>query len=641
MPPDAGNSQASQSPDEKTPLERLNERLYQPGGTMDITPPPLREQPNFATPQPQQWVPPPPPRAKKGLSVTVWFLIFAAIFFVIAIGISTALFILGTQSVSNNNITITVQGPASIASGTAVPLVVTVTNHNPAAINSTDITLNFPDGTRSADDITQPLVRYVDTLGTIPAGGTVTRTVQAVLFGSANQSVTIPVSFDYHTANSDALFTKSQNYNFTITSAPLAITVKSVSSISTGQPLAVDIAVQSNATTPLNNIAVVAQYPNGFTPNANANATSTSYFNIGTLQPGQEKDFTIQGTVSGTDQTQMAFNFTVGTAATDGTPTLGVAYASQEDDVTITQPFIATTLALNNSDTNPVVVSAGQSISGLVTWMNTVSSAIANGKVSIEFSGNAFNPASVATPDGYYDSSDHTLTFNGQTEPSLATLNAGDSGNGSFTFTTLTGNSLESVNNPTIQLNVSVSGQHSDDGQTETINDTLTQTVEIATDLTLTSSVVHTSGPFPNSGPLPPVVGKPTTYTVLWTVSNDLNDVGGGTVTAILPSYVTFTGKMTPTDGSLSYNANSNTVTWNIGDIPAGTTGSSALQAAFQVSITPSASQAVTSPILVGNQTLSGTDRFTQTPVGDTVDALDIETPSDPGYQQAFGTVTN
>jgi hypothetical protein len=643
MPSDLTNG-TSRPNDDKSPLERAQERLYRPGEMIDITPPTLpRQQPSYIAPQPVRWTPPPPPKApKKGFPLAVWFLIIAVLFFLAALGVAATLFILGTRSVSNNNITITVQGPASIASGTAVPLTITVTNHNPAAISNTDITLTFPDGTRSADDVTQPLVRYTNSLGTIAAGGNDTQTVQAVLFGSANQTVTIPVTFEYHTANSDALFTKEQDYTFTITSAPLAITVNTVSSIATGQPLGIAVAVRSNATTVLNNIAVVATYPPGFTPNSSANATtSNSYFNIGTLQPGQEKDFTIEGTLSGTDNTQLAFDFTVGTAATDGTPTLGVAYASQEAQVTLEKPFLATSLSLNNANTNPIIVSAGQPISGVISWVNSVSSAITNGVVTIQLSGNALNPSSVTTPDGFYNSSSQTLSFDGQSEPSLATLNAGDAGTGSFTLYTLTGNALNTLRMPTIMLTVSVAGQHSGNGTTETIHNTLTQKIELATNLVLTSSVVHKNGPFPNTGAQPPVVGQPTTYTVLWGVTNNLNAVGGATVTAIVPTYVTFTGQVTPSDGSLTYNATTHAVTWKIGNIPAGTVGASALQAAFQVSLTPSATQAQTSPILIGNQTLTGTDRFTNTQVGNTADALDIETPTDPGYNNTFGTVGN
>jgi hypothetical protein len=110
----------------------------------------------------------------------------------------------------------------------------------------------------------------------------------------------------------------------------------------------------------------------------------------------------------------------------------------------------------------------------------------------------------------------------------------------------------------------------------------------------------------------------------------------------ILPPYVSYTGQVTPNDGSVTYNASSNTVTWNIGAVPAGTGSSSkALAAAFQISFTPSVSQANTSPVLVGNQVLSGTDRFTDTQVGNTAQALTTQTTGDPAYQPTFGTVGN
>ncbi len=628
-------------------LEKIRERLYSPTANTSFHEPSLS--PRVAPDESQHWQPPPPqpqPKShKKRLSWTVWFLIGATLFFLIAIGLSSLYLLRGTNTVSSNNIDISVQGPTSIASGSTVPLVLSIVNHNSADIINANIEMDFPDGTRSSDDVTQPLVRYTYDLGTLVAGGTATSTTQAVLFGSVNQSISIPVTLTYQTPNSNATYTKTQNYSVTITSSPITITATSVSSVASGQPFMIAVAVRSNATTPLTNVAVAAVYPtSGFTTTNSGNATSTPgpFYEIGTLEPGEEKDFTIGGVLSGTDANQQSFQFTVGTASSEGTTQISVPYASATTNVTITQPFLATTLTLNNDATDQTIATAGQPVAGLVSWSNTLSSQIQSGQVTIQLKGEALDPNSVQVTNGYFDSSNDTIIFNGQSDPSLQTLNPGDSGSATFSFASKTGAALAQIQNPTIQLSVSVAGESGSSGS-QSISDNLTRNVLVATDLGLSSSIVHTTGPFPNSGPWPPIANQTTTYTVELSITNTLNDVAGGEVTTILPQYVNFTGNMTPNDGSLSYDAASRTVTWKVGSIPAGTgiSGTPPLTAAFQISLTPSLSQVDSSPILVGNQELTGQDRFTGAQVESTANALTTETTTDPGYQPSFGKVRN
>ncbi len=644
-------------------LERIRRRLYREKAPPSVTPPALSRAPSFPVssyfdepPRPRtSWTPPPPPKPKnkKPISWTVIFLAACLLFFILAGGVSAYFFFSGSNSVSSNNIILTVQGPSSISSGATVPLTITIENKNPAAITGSDLSIAYPDGTRSADDITQPLVRYATTIGTIPAGGSVTLPViRSVLFGSINQAVSIPITFQYNTANSNALFVKQDTYTSTITSSPLTITAQSISTVAPGQEFTIALLVRSNATAPLSAIAVGAQYPASFTPSAievggtavqtaSTSGSINALIPLGTLAPGDEKNVTIKGSLSGSSADQQVFEFTVGTEPTDGSQTLSVDYASQTTNVTLTKPFLAVSLSLNNGQANPTIVSADSAISGVLTWINSLTSSITNGQVSIVLGGNALDTSKVRVTNGYYNSSANTILFDAQTESSLGLLNPNDTGNGNFTLFTKTNTALNSVQNPTISLSVTVSGQPSG-GSAQTITNTLTDTIEVATTLSLQSHVVHSTGPFANSGALPPVPNQPTSYTVELGVTNSVNAVGGAVATMILPDYVTYTGEVTPSDGSVSYDASTRTVTWNIGNVASGTgVTKKPLTAAFQVSLVPSSSQIGTSPILVGNQTLTGTDRFTDTQVGNVAPALSIQTPLDPGYSVTFGTVGN
>jgi len=68
-----------------------------------------------------------------------------------------------------------------------------------------------------------------------------------------------------------------------------------------------------------------------------------------------------------------------------------------------------------------------------------------------------------------------------------------------------------------------------------------------------------------NTGPVPPKVEQPTTYTVVWTVDNTSSAVGNAKVTATLPPHVKWLNETSPSGESVSYDQNSGLVTWEIG----------------------------------------------------------------------------
>jgi hypothetical protein len=179
---------------------------------------------------------------------------------------------------------------------------------------------------------------------------------------------------------------------------------------------------------------------------------------------------------------------------------------------------------------------------------------------------------------------------------------------------------------------ISASGTNS--GQTNAQEETtsMTETIKVATTVLLSASSLHYSGQFSNSGPIPPQADQATTYTIVWNARNEGSSIAGGTVSTILPSYVSYTGVA---NSGFSYDSGSHVVTWNIGDIAQNTSA----QGSFQVSITPSTSQKGSSPTLTGPASFSGYDRFAGVQISATADPVTTETPQDPGYTGTNATV--
>jgi hypothetical protein len=607
-------------PPERSPLESLEERLYRNQTPQNV---PVPAYSNQETPEVYGWQAPPPappPLPKKHMSWAVRFLIAAGVFLVVAGGVAAFLVFHGTRSFSSDRVVIQAQSAASIASGDTVSIVITVHNGNPTPLNNATLFASLPAGTRTGDGTDAPLPQYSDVLGSVPAGGDATRTVQIKLFGTQGQSLTIPIRVEYHTDNSNALFVSQKDYSVTVSTSPISVQVQTLSQTASGQPLTLTVIVRSNASAPVENVALAAQYPSGFTlQKADPAPSSTNFFTLGTLVPGDQKIIKISGVLIGQNSDTRTFRFTAGSVNSDGTSSLGNSFAEGDATIAITHPFLNVSLSLNRESADSVLASPGDTIGAMLTWENTLTGTLANASIKVALSGNALAANSISGGTGFYRSSDSSVIFDSSNNRSLASLAAGDTGVGSFTFAIKSPSALVGTKNPTVTLTVSVTGQQaSQGGSSQALSSTLVRTVKIGTTVSLTSALSHTNTTA--SGPVPPTAGKETLYTVTLGAKNTLNSVGAAKDTFQLPSYVRYTGVA---DASVSYNADTRTVTWNIGDLQPGASSTGH----FQLGITPSTSQVGNSPVLVQDQNFTGVDRFTLQQVYASAPALTTELP--------------
>ena len=621
--------------DDTGSLERARERLYDPRAISrsqhaHLAAPEERVLPHAWEERIQKKA---PHTGERHVHLAGTFFVAATVFFFVALGIAGFFFYFGANAVSVDKITIDIQGPTTIAGGDTVPLSLTITNKNPSAIQNAVIEIDFPNGTRDAKNVLRAYSHYAENLGTIASGEVVTRSVEAVLFGGAGQSIVLPVSFSYDTPGSNAVFQKKSSYTLTISTTPLAVTIDTLTETVSNKPLTLTLTVRSNATIPLHNVVLAGSFPFGFSVQSSSVPLNNSSFLLGTLAPGASKTITLIGTLVGQNKEQRVFRFTLGTADTSNNQSLAVTYMTQEATVIIAAPFIDTTLSLNGNTGTDVAITPGSYQNVTISYTNTLATSIKNATVSIAVSGSAVDYSSIRSTSGFYNSSNHTVVFSRDTDPSLATLAPGASGVGAFTFATLPAGG--SASSPTVSFTLSVSGTRV--GQTnvpEEVSSTVTKTIKVATIVALSASSLHSSGPLTTSGPIPPRVDQATTYTILWSAQNKGSAVAGGTVSAILPSYVSYTAS-TAGSGSFLYDSRSRTVTWNIGDLAQGASA----QGAFQVSLTPSISQKGSAPSLTGAVSFSGYDRFAGVSIAATADPATTETTGDPGYVSAYSVV--
>ncbi len=623
------------TPDDTSTLEKLRQRLYAPQAPEQFPTPTLTPAPVSVEGPDQGWVPPVVPVKKKSrISYAALFLGIAALFFVIAVAAASYFLILGGRSVSTDRIVITPDGPTNSGSGDIVTLLISIENNNPVSALNTSLTVEFPDTARTADNQEQPFTRYEDTVGDIAPGETGTRSVQVALYGSENERITIPIRFEYRVEGSNATYVKESEYDVVITSSPITVRAEAVSEVSVGQPLTFAVMVRSNSKETLQNVAVYAQYPFGFTPRRGEGPV----FAVGTLEPGEERTITVTGTLTGENDDERVFNFTGGIQKEGDTNVLAIPYAKTPVTVGLKKPFLSTTLSVNRDTGSTPVIDAGVQVQNIVSWVNALATPILDGQVSVQLSGNALDTSSVSAYGGYFRSSDTTIIYSRETDSSLGNLAPGGTGSGSFSFKTKPSSALTGVRNPTITATISVAGRRVGESNVpESVSSSVVRTIKVGTELILAATSRYTTGPFNNTGPWPPVADQETTYTLDLTLTNSVNTVADTVVTGTLPSYVRYVGA---SDGSVSYNSATRVVTWKAGEVPAGAGyGAASKQASIQVALLPSVSQRGTSPILMSAIKGSGYDKFTAKTITLTRPEITTQASGDPAYVQGKGEV--
>ncbi len=571
---------------------------------------------------------------KKGWSIATKFLIVSFIFFVLAAGAAGYIFFYGNNGISPQNIDVQIIMPSVIDGGKATTVQVLIVNRNQANLKLADLIINYPDGTRSAANPTQSLTHERQTIGSISAGQTVQRTSQAIFYGQEGQSQKVSVQLEYSVEGSNAVFERDADVSFTVGSSPVSISVSSPAEAISDQQFAFDVTVQSNSLAPIQDVVIQARYPFGFSvvgtsPQAQVGGT---LWRLGEMKPGDSKILHITGALNGQDGDTRVFYFLAGSDADQTNTTLRVPFLSVPQTLTVRRPFIAAQLSVNGQSGKIISVPTGSDIQGVITWTNNLPDPVTDVELSLSLAGPTLDSAAISAPTGFYQSSNSTIVWTKDQNQQLEVVPPGGTGTLPFHFGTVSagaGGTLYS--NPAITLNVTIQGVRQ--GQTnvpQNVTSAASAQVYVSSIVALSAIASHFSGPFSNTGPMPPVPGQNTTYGITWTVTNTSNTIANGTVSATLPTYVSFISAQS--GSGISYDAGSRTVTWTMGDVKAGAgfTGASRT-AAFQVSLLPSASQKGEAPALTNRASFSGQDRFAQVQVGASADGPTTQLGSEAG----------
>lgn len=565
-------------------------------------------------------------------------LIISAVFFFISIGVATYIFLSGGNLISPDKINISTVGPLSVAAGEDMSLDVNITNQNNSPIELADLIATYPQGARNSYDRTTDLPTERIPIGDIAPGETVRKTIKILPFGENGAKLSIGLSLEYRVPNSSNVFNKDTSYDFVVGSSPITLSVDALKETTLNQNMDFTVTMVSNSNEVIKNMILTTDLPFGFSLLQSDPSPITGKFawKLGDIEPQGKRVIKFSGKIIGGDNQDLTFKFHAGTENPDQTGALDAPLASINQDVAVTKPFIGTQILIGKESGGDYVARAGDGLNMDVAFVNNLSVPVDDLSINVSIDGKVVNEKTISAQSGFYDSNKKIISWDKYGQPDLSEVLPGQSGSVPFHLNILNSNdpALTSLKNPSATISVSITGKRlSESNVPEEITSTAARNIKIASDLRFAGSIVRSIGPIENQGDLPPKVGNNIGYTVLWTVTNNFNDVDNGQVTAILPSYVTWTGVTSPGSEKISYNPDSRQITWNLGKVLAGSLSNSFRQVAFQISFAPSLSQVGSAPALVGASSFSGNDTFTNSVASASVQELNTYLSTDPAFQ--------
>ncbi|HBM45864.1 MAG: hypothetical protein UT05_C0006G0036 [Parcubacteria group bacterium GW2011_GWF2_38_76] len=578
-------------------------------------------------------------QTRKKFPILSLILTLSFVFFVGATIFATYLYLGSTNVISPDNVDISVIGPVSVKAGEEINLQVAITNKNNTALEYVELIATFPGGSKILTNKVND-TQYRKNLGTIKPNEIITETIKTALFGEENADREVIVAIEYRNENSNAIMEKETIWKTIVSSSPLSLIFDMPTDANSNQEITLNVKTISNSKDTMRDVVLNVAYPSGFIfkeaiPKA---SSGNGVWFLGDFKQGEEKLVKIKGVIQGQNEEERAFRVIAGQRTNKDSTKVEVAYASSLKTLVIRKSFISANLAFNGNQEDTYVITDGQSVRGDIEWENNLPVNLLHAEMNIKLIGDVFDKSSINSSTGFYNSADNTIVWNKSSGGLPDLISSGQSNRLSFSFSPLPllSGKRTIFRNPELNFELTFKGFKSSETREADaiVETTLKKKIKISSNLQVSPRALYFSGPFKNTGPLPPVHDNETTYTVVWSVVNSSNDVSDVAVKTTLPPYVRWLGVSSPNTEAITYNPLGGEISWNVGSVKAGSGITvPAREVAFQVAMVPSLGQIGQYPSITADTIISGHDEFTGSNITYSRKAVSSQLTSDPLVQ--------
>ena len=436
------------------------------------------------------------------------------------------------RTVTPEKITIATQGAVTADGGAVVPLTIRVGNQNPVAIEGVTLYVTYPRGTYKREDDVVLLPENADKelfLGSVQRGEVVSKHIEPIFYGESGETKEILYLLEYKIPGVAKRQTRRGEHSVLLRTAPVLVSEPKYADVIAGKDVSFTIDVQSNSSDVLPMVYLDLRYPVGFTPKR----FSPHPVNVGgtewrfpSLQPGAKETVTVTGTIRGEENVLQSIVASVRVAPSGESFADAVVVAGEESVVGVGKAFMDVRLRLNSQSTDQVVVSPGGIVRGDIRWINQDSSRLDDVVMTVSIEGTGLDESSIIPEDGgYFDEVRREIVWDEEGEESLSLLRVGGGGNASFSFRALPDRVAFAQAQKYIRVRVSAEARRAHTGRIERVEDVAVGQVDLRSVLQIVGGTLYSTSAIRNTGPLPPQVGKETTYTLKYFLKNSGNNV--------------------------------------------------------------------------------------------------------------------
>lgn len=510
-------------------------------------------------------------------------------------------------------------GPESVQAGQEIEYLVKMKNNGKVRLENPELIFQAPEQAVLKD---YPNLRVSQKIEDIYPGEQRTYPFKAQLFGKENAILEAKAWLSYQPKNLKARFESKTTLTTRIEFTPLTFEFDLPPKVEKGEEMDFSLNYFSNIDYLLENLRVKIEYPSGFTFKSSLpQALDENEWSLPPLVQASGGRIEIKGLIEGKEGQQEVFRAQLGMLKDGDFWLLKEAVQSVE----IIESSLYISNLINNSPN--YVANAGDFLHYEIYFKNIGKRPVQKKYILARLEGEFFDLTTLKSNQGEFGQGDNTILWDWKNVPDLRFLDVGQEGKVEF-WIKVKENVSYQIENPKLRAEITL-------GEINKVFET-----RINSQLTLFQKAYFNQEFFENLGSLPPQVGQATEYVIIWQVKNTWNDLKNVKVKSILSANVRPTGKIFPEDAKFTYDSQSKTIMWNIGQVEAGQNfENSPLILAFQVELTPDVSQIGKTPFLIRESNILAEDNWTSEILEETAPAVNTTLPDDETVGQEQGIV--
>ncbi|RMD52062.1 hypothetical protein D6827_00795, partial [Candidatus Parcubacteria bacterium] len=530
------------------------------------------------------------------------------------------------QNQNNEYFLISLDTPEEKISGETTDITILYSNPTNIPIASLTIDLNVPSGfliNNFSKEPTDP-EKLIWQIGTLPANSNDSITISGIWLASVPSQTPIQAYANFRPSNFNSEFEKIATAYITTDKSALSIKLEGDEEGTPGEINNYTITLTNDSNFTWQNAQITLDLPDGFylensEPPLTSHDGEPPVWTIDSIESKEITEIKFSGSFAG-DIEDFQY-FTANLYLIKGREKIQLAEAQTFTDIV---PSGANIKLVANGNSDIATVNPDDKLRVALSYTNTSDTEIDDAKLLLDFQSNESLPINwsdasldggVITRDGIIWNPDTIGIIQSQESKLLNLVFPIDFGiNDGDTFKLV---ASATYNNTTIKSSPI--------------------TIKINSDISLKAEAryYNQQGEKLGNGPLPPIVGESTTYKIYWRLDNSIHDLENIIVKATLPPTAQWSQQKSTDLGDISFNQETNEVTWKIKNLPS---ESSDITASFAVTITPEDNDINSFVKLLSSTKLTATDTETNAQLTSATNSLTTDLITDE-YAQDKGLV--